>query len=125
VAFAYEGPSGERYAARAPVIETDVEGLVSGVRVNHRALRAPPLAKAEAWYEAYLDFYARLHASGARLERRLVPGDLVIFDNRRVLHGRSAYGGAIGERWLQGCYAERDGLLATLSRLAQAKAGRR
>lgn len=115
--FAYRSPDGARYEARAPVIETDLDGAVVGLRVNHRALRALPLDgdEAEAWYDAYLDFYRRLHAPVARLERRLDPGEMVIFDNRRLLHGRSAYAGA---RWLQGCYAERDGLMATLARLS-------
>jgi gamma-butyrobetaine dioxygenase len=116
VDFAYVGADGERYGARAPVIETSVTGDVVGVRVNHRALRSPPLDVAERWYEAYLEFYRRVHAPTARLERKLRPGEVVIFDNRRLLHGRAPYGGA-GRRWLQGCYADIDGLRATLSRL--------
>jgi gamma-butyrobetaine dioxygenase len=119
VEFAFLGPAGERYAARAPVIEVAPDGRLKAMRVNHRALRPPALASGvvEAWYDAYLNLYQRLHAPAARLQRKLVPGDMVMFDNRRVLHGRSAYGGAGGRRWLQGCYAERDGLYATLSRL--------
>jgi alpha-ketoglutarate-dependent taurine dioxygenase len=31
-------------------------------------------------------------------------GDLVFFDNRRVLHARREYGE--GERWLKGCYLD-------------------
>jgi gamma-butyrobetaine dioxygenase len=115
VEFAYVGAAGERYAARAPVIETAAGEMVA-VRINHRSLRAPPLDVAEPWYDAYLDFYRRLHAPSSRLERKLAPGDVVIFDNRRILHGRSSYIGG-DARWLQGCYAEVDGLRATLSRL--------
>ncbi|HEY1427004.1 MAG TPA: TauD/TfdA family dioxygenase [Caulobacteraceae bacterium] len=118
VEFAYMGPSGERYAAHAPVIESSTEGAVTAVRVNHRALRSPPPDVAERWYEAYLDFYERLHAPRACLQRRLAPGEVVLMDNRRVLHGRSAYQGGAEGRWLQGCYADMDGLRATLSRLA-------
>jgi gamma-butyrobetaine dioxygenase len=119
VEFAFVGPAGERYAARTPVIDVAPDGRLKALRVNHRALRPPPLASGvvEAWYEAYLDLYQRLHAPAARLQRKLAPGDIVMFDNRRVLHGRSAYRGGGGRRWLQGCYAERDGLYATLSRL--------
>ena len=124
VGFAYQAGGGERYFARSPVIETSVDGEIVGVRVNHRALRSPPPHVAERWYEAYLDFYGRLHAPAAMLARQLAPGDAVIFDNRRLLHGRSAYGGAgegaSGRRWLQGCYADIDGLKATLSRLPAA-----
>ena len=127
VGFAYQGASGERYFARSPVIETSVDGEIVGVRVNHRALRSPLPRVAERWYEAYLDFCRRLHAPSAMLARRLAPGDAVIFDNRRLLHGRSAYGGAeqgaSGRRWLQGCYADIDGLKATLSRLPAVAGG--
>ena len=43
----------------------------------------------------------------------LSPGEGFIVDNTRVLHGRKGYCGT-GSRWLQGCYADRDGLLSTL-----------
>jgi gamma-butyrobetaine dioxygenase len=122
VPFTYKGPSGERFLARRPILETDGAGRLRSLRVNHRAMGATPLADAEAWYEAYLDLYARVHAPAARIGRRLAPGEIVLFDNRRLLHGRAAYAGAgqaSGGRWLQGCYAERDGLLATLARVSR------
>ena len=49
---------------------------------------------------------------------RLNPGALLILDNTRVLHARSSFSSA-GSRWLQGCYADRDGLLSTLEALEQ------
>ena len=120
VEFAYRAADGARFSARTPIIETCPDGSLKALRVNHRALVSPgPMSGVtEAWYEAYLDLYERLHAPGAVLRRRLAPGDMVIFDNRRVLHGRASYRstGPSG-RWLQGCYADRDGLLATLTRL--------
>jgi gamma-butyrobetaine dioxygenase len=119
VEFAYAGPDGERFSARAPVIELAADGALKTVRLNHRSLAPLPLdgsVDVEAWYDAYLDFYNRVHAPSARIERPLARGEMVIFDNRRILHGRAPYA-ASGRRWLQGCYADRDGLLATLSRL--------
>jgi len=49
----------------------------------------------------------------------LKEGDAVIFDNRRVLHARTAFSDKEGEegkegepnRWLKGCYFEADALL--------------
>jgi len=122
VPFAYEGAAGERFLARRPILETDGAGRLRSIRVNHRAMGATPLDGAEAWYEAYLDLYGRLHAPDACIARRLAPGEIVLFDNRRLLHGRAAYagaGGARGGRWLQGCYAERDGLLAKLAQISR------
>ncbi len=48
------------------------------------------------------------------LTLRLSPGDCLIFDNTRVLHGRTAFTGT-GDRLLQGCYADLDGLASTLT----------
>ena len=44
---------------------------------------------------------------------KLHPGECFLLDNTRVLHARSPYSG-IGSRWLQGCYADKDGLLSTI-----------
>jgi gamma-butyrobetaine dioxygenase len=49
---------------------------------------------------------------------RLGPGDCVVFDNTRILHARTGFDAA-GERHLQGCYADLDGVesaAAVLSR---------
>jgi alpha-ketoglutarate-dependent taurine dioxygenase len=119
VGFAYAEASGARLQMRAPVLELDADGAVRAVRVNHRSLVAPalPAERMEAWYAAYLDYVRALHAPDAAYARRLAAGDVVLFDNRRVLHGRRAVLGRPGGRWLQGCYADRDGLMATLARL--------
>ena len=76
-------------------------------------------AATDAWYDAYLAYYRRLHAPQAAYGRRLAPGEVVIFDNRRLLHGRRALTSG-SPRWLRGCYADIDGLAATLARLDRA-----
>ena len=40
---------------------------------------------------------------------RLNAGDMVLFDNSRILHGRTAFNPNEGLRHLQGCYIDRDG----------------
>jgi gamma-butyrobetaine dioxygenase len=70
------------------------------------------------WYEAYLGLLALVDDRDHQVVLRLEPGDLVLFDNERILHGRSGFAGA-GSRHLQGCYADRDGLLSTLAVLAR------
>jgi len=49
---------------------------------------------------------------------KLKTGELFIVDNTRVLHARKGFSGA-GKRWLQGCYADRDGLYSTLSAIEE------
>ena len=65
------------------------------------------------------DAYAALRrfhqlADDARFELtfRLCPGDIMCFDNRRILHGRKAFSGS-GKRHLQGIYIDRDEIQST------------
>ena len=41
-------------------------------------------------------------------EYKLQPGECVIFNNRRVLHGRRQFEATAGERWLKGTYVDTD-----------------
>ena len=41
-------------------------------------------------------------------ETRLQPGDLVVFNNRRVFHGRTQFDPASGARHLRGSYVDLD-----------------
>ena len=50
------------------------------------------------------------------------PGDLVGFDNRRILHGRDAFE-STGARHLRGCYADHDDLYSRLRVLRRHRAG--
>ena len=120
VRFRFADATGACWTAEAPIIALGASGEIETIRLNHRALDAPAHLQPMAdWYDAYLAFYRIVHAPEAAWERTLRPGEMVIFDNRRILHGRRTLTGG-SPRWLQGCYAHRDGLLATLSRLRSA-----
>jgi gamma-butyrobetaine dioxygenase/trimethyllysine dioxygenase len=62
---------------------------------------AMPFDRMEAYYRAY-DRFARL-VRDPRHQRRftIAPGDLLLYDNHRVLHARTAFR---GPRWLRGVY---------------------
>jgi gamma-butyrobetaine dioxygenase len=124
VRFTFAEDSGARWSFVSPVLGIDTNGAVVTVRLNHRSLDLVPgdPAAIEAWYDAYLSYYRRVHAPEAAYGRRLGPGEMVIFDNRRLLHGRSSLT-SDSPRWLRGCYADLDGLAATLARVDRA-AGR-
>ncbi|KAI1751628.1 taurine catabolism dioxygenase TauD, TfdA family-domain-containing protein, partial [Xylaria castorea] len=66
-----------------------------------------------------MDEYKQWHKAARRMTRlieedaaiyryKMKPGECVIFDNRRVLHGRLAFDTSSGERWLKGTYVEND-----------------
>ena len=66
------------------------------------------------FYAAYRRFAEILKRRDLRVEFVLTAGALLVVGNRRVLHGRSAFEATSGQRHLQGCYADHDGLLSTL-----------
>ncbi|SMF82586.1 gamma-butyrobetaine dioxygenase [Tistlia consotensis] len=119
VPFRYlDRKAGVDLSARAPLIELDDEGQVVALRYNNRSA-APfdlPAEVLPEFYRAYRRFGRLLHEAGQRVAFRLAPGDLFAVDNRRVLHGRTGYGGGFGgRRRLQGCYADKDGLRSRLA----------
>ena len=102
-----------------PVLTLAVSGELAAVHYNTRSVQPIRVPDVHAYYEAYQAFGRMLEEPRYRIEFKLEPGDLFIVDNLRVLHGRTAYAPEAGERHLQGCYADRDGLrsrLAVLSR---------
>ncbi len=109
------------YRWSSPVIRLDEEGAVQELRVVP-FLRAPLAAdfdQVEPAYRALRVFFERVADPALQMRFDYRPGDLVAMDNRRVLHGREGYEETAGERWLQGCYGEREELLSRLRILAR------
>jgi [2-(trimethylamino)ethyl]phosphonate dioxygenase len=115
--FEYAGAAGVRLSAKRPFIELSPDGELIAIRFNNRSA-APivdvPYTEMEAFYAAYRQFAAILEDPSLEVTFKLQPGEAFIVDNTRVLHARKAFSSA-GKRWLQGCYADKDGLLSTLA----------
>jgi gamma-butyrobetaine dioxygenase len=120
VTFEYRDVDAE-LSHHAPLIELDTDGMVRGIRFNPRSMQHPsmPADELAVWYDAYLLFARLLADPRFQIRLRLDPGDLFIVDNRRVLHGRTAFATTSGSRWLQGCYADIDGLRSTIAVLSR------
>jgi gamma-butyrobetaine dioxygenase len=101
----------------APLIELDTHGEVRAVRCNSRSMAPPHMPATELvhWYDAFSLWCRLLDDPRLQVRIHLEPGDLFIVDNRRVLHGRTAYDATGGTRHLQGCYADIDGLRSTVA----------
>ncbi|WP_136248281.1 TauD/TfdA family dioxygenase [Halomonas borealis] len=94
----------------APLLSLDAAGRVTEVRLNNwiRDTLRLPLEEIDAWYDAYRVFWRLVQDPQHRLEFALAPGQMVAFDNRRVLHGRRAFDPNTGRRHLQGTYLDLD-----------------
>jgi gamma-butyrobetaine dioxygenase len=97
--------------ASAPPIALDVTGELAAIHFSPRLDFVPPFppARLEAYYRARRRFDARLRAPDFEIRFLLGAGDLVMFDNTRLLHGRTGFDPAEGLRHLQGCYIDLDG----------------
>ena len=109
--------------AEFPVISLDEFGDVTGVRINDRV--AAPLSIAHRYVVPFYRAHRRLLDLTGRedltITRTLQPGDLAIFDNHRVLHGRTGFD-LKGRRWLRWCQVERGDFFSTL-RILEDKLG--
>lgn len=114
--FEYTGSEGVLLRANKPIIDLAPDGEITAVSFNNRS--AAPLVNVPYdymadYYDAYRNFAEIVEDESMQVSFKLSPGELFIVDNTRVLHARKAFSGS-GERWLQGCYADKDGLLSTL-----------
>ncbi len=104
------------YRFRSPIVVLGPDGDYRELRLTG-FLRAPlevSFADVPRAYASFRHLSARLRDPQYAVAFAYRPGDLVGFDNRRVLHGRSAFDPAAGHRWLQGCYCEREELLSRI-----------
>jgi len=117
--FEYAGDKGVALKSRRPMIELAPDGELIAVRFNNRSAAAitdVPFEDMGLYYQAYRRFGEIIDDPAMEVTFRLEPGECFVVDNTRVLHARKAYSGT-GTRWLQGCYADKDGLLSTLAAL--------
>jgi alpha-ketoglutarate-dependent taurine dioxygenase len=87
--------SGIHLRASRPTIRLDDRGEVIQVTLNNYD-RAPFLLAPDrmaAWYDAYGALHRLVADESTWWTRKLEPGDALIFDNWRCLHGRMAYSG--------------------------------
>jgi hypothetical protein len=127
VPFRYRSRDAELYAER-PLIQLTHDGQVSAVHYNSRSIATLRLAASEVrpFYAAYRQFAALLREPRYQVRLQLAAGEMVVFDNQRILHGRTAYSSARHARHLRGCYLTRDSVrsqAAVLHRRADSRAG--
>jgi gamma-butyrobetaine dioxygenase len=111
----------EELIERRPIVQRDASGRMTGVHYSPRLDYLPLLdGDTTRRFQRARRRLSELFAD-PRFELRfpLRAGELMMFNNSRVLHGRTAYDPNEGRRHLQGCYIDLDGprsLYRTLGR---------
>lgn len=127
IAFEYRN-DGQHYYKERPVLEVGKHKETTFPGGSQKVQRAEVLnINWSPPFQAPLPFQAQLQGSQvprilqalrtfayraqdpeAVYEHKLSEGECVIFNNRRVLHGRTAFDATQGERWLKGTYVDSD-----------------
>jgi len=97
----------------APIIDFRVGAELPTIRAFYpvRAFPDMPEDRVADAYNALRHFHRLADDPRFELTFRLEPGDIMCFDNRRIMHGRKAFSGN-GGRHLQGIYIDRDEILS-------------
>ncbi|XP_011176989.1 gamma-butyrobetaine dioxygenase isoform X1 [Zeugodacus cucurbitae] len=107
---------------RAPTICLDVDGRYH--RINENSTKRDshftvPLEQVAPWYEAYDKFIELAYAEAVNFKTN--PGDVFVFNNLRMLHGRTAYEDSpTNKRHLIGAYVDWD-IIYSKIRIIRAK----
>ena len=92
------------------LIELDENKNLKQIRFSTRLDYVPILKKnkLDLYYKARKKISDLYNSKKFRIEFKLNPGDLLMMDNHRLLHGRTDYDSSEGKRFLQGCYIDYD-----------------
>ncbi len=118
--FAFRDASADLRADRH-LLQLGSGGEIAAVHYNSRSIQPVCLPSDELvpFYHAYRALAVLLRDPRFEVRWKLRAGDLMAFNNRRILHGRTPFSTAAG-RLLQGCYVDWDGLVSNLAVLERA-----
>jgi gamma-butyrobetaine dioxygenase len=110
VRFEYRDASTHLVSVK-PMVELDGEGRMTGVHYSPRLDDMPLMSQEDTvrYHRARKRLGTLFEDPTYELRFRLNAGEMMMFDNNRVLHGRTAFNPEEGHRQLQGCYVDRDG----------------
>ncbi|MER8797491.1 TauD/TfdA family dioxygenase [Mesorhizobium sp. M0522] len=109
------------FSAEAHVISLDAAGQVTGIRYNDRCLAPQPASRddIDELIEALAELTRLTCDPQNQFQHQLQPGEVLVFDNQRVMHGRSAFDPTLAIRHLRSCNIDRDGVHSAFRTLAR------
>ena len=101
--------------SRQTVIELDQHGEVSGLTISQHMADIFDLDQSllDDYYPAFCRFGKMLQEDKYMMRFLMKGGECMVFDNHRIVHGRSAYSATSGDRYLRGCYVDRGEMRST------------
>ena len=101
---------GRIFEYQNPIIQTDSDGDVTSVRLLDRAL-----APVDCALEQVAEFYAAVrkllklsYGGEGMIEFKLEAGEMLVFNNQRLMHGRTAFNPKSSKRHVRSCHVDLD-----------------
>ncbi|KAK2504914.1 hypothetical protein MC885_004407 [Smutsia gigantea] len=105
------------------IIELDDKGQVVRINFNNATrdtIFDVPVERVQPFYAALKEFVDLMNCKESKFTFKMDPGDVITFDNWRLLHGRRSYeAGTEISRHLEGAYADWDVVMSRLRILRQ------
>ena len=101
---------GRAFDIQAPIFPTDAYGRVTGLRINDRGM-APvdcPIDQVEPFYDALRILLEMIYSGEGRVTLKLKEGEMMVFNNQRLLHGREGFDPGRSHRHVRSCHVDLD-----------------
>ncbi len=101
---------GRRFEYQHPIIQTDSDGDLTSLRLLDRAL-APvdcALEQVAPFYSAVRELLQLCYDGEGMIEFKLQPDEMLVFNNQRLMHGRTAFDPAGSKRHIRSCHVDLD-----------------
>ena len=111
--------------AEARIISLDRDGELAGFRFHERSMAPLDVDpdRMDSFYRALIRLTRMVYDPRFAVRRLLKPGEAIVFDNQRALHGRDGFAGKRARRHLRLCQTDRDQFHSRL-RLLRSRRGR-
>jgi gamma-butyrobetaine dioxygenase len=97
------------FTRTTPILRCNAKGTVTGVTFSHKNFSVDlPFAEMAPFYRAYAGLLARLKDPAYQHVFKLEPGQLLLVENDRVLHGRHAFDPRAGSRHFEAFHVSWD-----------------
>ena len=120
------GSAGRTFHKRfsRPTIELDRQQNINQIKFNNQVRSSQPFTSDGSTREVYraLKLFNTIAYQQFSVKYKLSDGDLAVFDNLRVMHGREGYTvtrGQQGDRLLRGCYIDWDEIMDRINVLTK------
>lgn len=116
---------GRCFEMQAPIISRNRSGDVIGIRILDRGMAPVDVSLDEVlpFYGALRKLLALIYSGESMITVKLQPGEMLVFNNQRLLHGRTGFDPAKSRRHVRSCNVDLDEFHSRL-RVAYRQRGR-